>query len=276
MFTETHRKWRLLYIRLRILWKYRAQFRVHKQTIKLAEKLLKQEAIVWNPNDLFLILGICIMAMTIHKMQSIRLLCGKGLGKDAAILLRVLFEDIVNFNYIDNDKKRIKDFMDYDTWERLKISKWAPRHILGDPVKFAARVAELEQMWNQVKHKYTYATGKRKGEVFSTWSGKTLLEIAKELKGEQHYNFLYRYLSSFVHFTSTTFNEYVLGAEKGHVVLEVGLSQQFIPEVLISSSAIVLDSLIRVINVHYKLGLDKEIADLTQKVVSLKGSSRLA
>ncbi len=59
-------------------------------------------------------------------------------------------------------------------------------------------------------------------------------------------------------------------------VLEVGLSQQFIPEVLISSSAIVLDSQIRVINVHYKLGLDKEIADLTQKVVNLKGSSRLA
>lgn len=276
MFTETHKKWKLIYIRFAMLWKYRAQFKAHKQTIKLAEKLLKQKAIVWNENDLFLILSICIMAMTITKMQSIRLLCRNGLGKDAAILLRVVFEDIVNFNYIDNDKKRVKDFMDYDTYERLKVSKWAPVNIMGNPAEYKARVSELEKIWDKVKQKYTYTTPNGKNKIFDRWSGKNLLEMAKELKGEGQYNFLYRYLSTYVHFTSTTFNDYVLGAEKNNIVIEIGLSHSFIPEVLISSSALVLDSLIKVININYKLGLDKEIEDSTKKVVSLKGSSRIA
>ena len=261
---------------LKIIWKYRAQFRVHRETIKLAERLLGKELMTWNDGDLFSILCICIMAMTAHKMQSMRLLCRNGLAKDAVVLLRVLFEDIVNFNYMDNDKKRIRDFMDYDTWERLKISKWAPKKTLEDSVKFAARVSELEQMWNKVKHKYTYTTGKRKGEVFDKWSGKNLWEMVKEVKGEELYKYLYKYLSSFVHFNSTTFNEYVLGAKKDHIIVEIGLSDQFIPEVLVSSSALVLESLIRVINMCYKLRLDKEIEDLSRKVLGLKGSSRLA
>src|SRR3989344_6245501 len=89
---------------LRIAMKYQKLFSFQRRSIKLGEKTLLDKSMHWKPTENFRNLCICMLAMSLTKMRSIHLLCKKGFAKDATILSRVLFEDLVIFNYIDNDK----------------------------------------------------------------------------------------------------------------------------------------------------------------------------
>ena len=265
------RRLKLLHLNLKISWKYRHYFSTCRKTIKLAERTLMSEPVAWRQGNNFLILSICVLAMTLTRMRSIYSLCKNGLAKDAVILLRVLFEDIVNFNFMDNDKKRIQDFMDYDSCQRLKLGKMvSSSKKIKDLDKFEERKTELEEIWSKVKHKYTYIDKKGRKKIFRTWSRKSLEDMAKELNAEETYNYLYRYLSMYVHLTPLTFNDYILGRNKKNVVVEIGLSERFIPEVLSTSSVLVIDMLVRVINEQYSLGLSEEIEELVEEIKNLK------
>lgn len=217
-------------------------------------------------------LSICLFAITLTKMRSIYTLCRSGLAKDAVIILRVMFEDLTNFNYMDNDKKRIQDFIDFDPYQRMRISKWisADQRAKIDVDKLAKREKELQEQWDKVKQRFTYKDKNGNEKVFKNWSHKSLEEMAKECKGEETYNYLYRYLSTYVHLTPTTFNDYILGKEKNNVVVEIGASEQLITAVLATASILTTDALVKVVNQHYSLGLDKEIEGLAQKIKSLK------
>lgn len=268
-------KLKLLKLKIRISFKYRSYFLLNKKSVELAEKALASDPIVWDQEDDFLKLSICLLAITLTKMRSIYILCKNGLAKDAAIVLRVMFEDLVNFNYMHNDKKKVQDFMGYDSYQRLKLNKiiTLDKSAKFDGVKVSEREAELRKEWDKIKYKYTFINRKGKEEIFTTWCGKNLEEMAKELKWEVNYNYIYRYLSRYVHLTPTTFNDYILGMKKNHVVVEVGESERLIPEILATANIIIVDALVKVINQEYSLGLDRQIVSLEEKIKNLSSKT---
>ena len=89
---------------LKLRWRYKKLFLLYRRSIRLCEETLMSKPINWDENDDFLKLSICVLAITLTRMRSIYTLCKSGLGKDAVILLRVMFEDITYFNYMHNDR----------------------------------------------------------------------------------------------------------------------------------------------------------------------------
>lgn len=260
-------------VKLKIYCEYRKHFSAHWETIELGEKTLASEPIIWDDTDNFLKLCICILAISLTRARSIYFLCRNGLAKDAVILLRVMFEDIISFNYIHNDKSRLQDFLDFDTYLRLKIGEIA-KASKSEKVnieRLNERQSELEGRWGHIKSKFTYIDKKGKQQVYKKWTrNKTLEEISKELKAEETYNYLYRYLSNYVHLSPISFSDYVLGRDQKGVIIEKGASLHFIPEVLATSAILFLDALIKVINTEYSIGLDNEINKLTEEIKKLK------
>jgi hypothetical protein len=126
--------------------------------------------------------------------QSIRLLCSKKLSEDADILLRSLFEAVVNLKYISLDwQKRIELFIGYDYVQRQKLLD--KLKTLGDPL--ADRILQSSpEVVREVLDEYS----KLKDDYPNTlrWSGKSIEAMAKDVGLEKHY-IIYRLLSDHVH-----------------------------------------------------------------------------
>jgi hypothetical protein len=206
------------------------------------------------------------MAIGLTRLRSIHSLCKGGLGKDALILLRVLLEDTVTFNYIHNDKRRVKDFIDFDHYQRLRLVRNISTKHIENKEKFDARTDELKQLWGSVKDRFL----NKEGRIFDTWSGKNLRVMAQEVGGEEVYDLLYRYASDYVHLNSITLNSYVVSRDSKGVTVEIGTSHYLVPEVIITTCVIMVDSIIKTINDEYRVGFDSEIVSVSKEIEGLK------
>jgi hypothetical protein len=263
---------RLASFRLKIKFrtKYRDHFFIYKEVLSLSESCLKDKKVFWDEADNFSMLSICLLAITLTKMRSIYSLCYNGFAKDAALILRVMFEDLVNFKYMYENKSLVQDFMDYDIYLRLNIGKIIEARPDIDKGKFSSRGVELQKKWDNVRHRYTYINKKGKELIFTNWSGKSLEERARLIGQSETYDYLYRFLSNtYVHLSPVSFNDYILGYNpKRGVVVETGISEELINKVLITVLALSVDLLLGPINKEYSLGLDNEIKDLEDRIRS--------
>jgi hypothetical protein len=126
--------------------------------------------------------------------QSIRLLCSKKLSEDADILLRSLFEVVVNLKYISMDwQKRIELFIGYDYVQRQKLLD--KLKTLGDPLadkilqSSPEVVREVLNVYSKLRDDYPNML---------RWSNKSIEAMAKDVGLEKHY-IIYRVLSDHVH-----------------------------------------------------------------------------
>lgn len=261
------RELKLLYLKIKLRWKYRERFILHKKCILLGEKTLNRP-LVWKEQDNFSKLCICVLAVNLTRMQSIYALCRGGLTRDAIILLRVMFEDLMNLNYMREDKTRIQDFIDFYSRLRLDLCKMLEEwDKISDPQKWKQERMKLQNLWDSVKQKFIYTDKNGKQRIFKDWRrGKNLEQISKELGAEEIYNPLYRYLSNYVHTTPIVFNDYVSGMDKNMLGVEPGVNEKFVPEAMRISSVLFLDVLLKAISQEYSLGIEKEIEKLVKKI----------
>src|SRR5207249_1502989 len=128
---------------------------------KLALRIMQHERDVWDEADDFSKSVVLFSAKTMQHLKSIRLLCRKGLAKEAILPLRALFEDLVTLKYMQNDKARVKDFVDFDRYERFQLGERLLKSglKLDDREKSETRQRELGQQWNEVKHRFTQKNG---------------------------------------------------------------------------------------------------------------------
>ena len=131
-------------------------------------------------------------------------LCNQCFVQDGGILLRSLFENLVNLLYIyhSDTEKRIKLYIEYDHIARKhqidKMEKWLPT----DPDFLASMPDKKSTLdsYNKVKANYPHER---------YWSGKSIKQMAYGVELQYDYDVVYWFLSSLHHSGIRSSSEYV-------------------------------------------------------------------
>jgi len=256
-------KWLEILISLiRIRIKNRREFAVIRKTYRLARKVMRDQnnGLMWDESNNYSKVLIVFLVKNVHRLQSITLLCKRGLAKDAVPLLRGMFEEFIDLRYMSVNKTRVQDFIDYDIYQRYKIGRiLINKKDEGiDKNRVTTRNEALKCEWEKIKHRFTYKTKNRKEKVYKRWTRGDVRQICNEIGLGDMYDYLFSYLSIYIHSNPITINDFVLGRKGNNIVLEIGASPTLVPEVLATSSGIYLDML-RIADKDFEMGLDKMI-----------------
>jgi hypothetical protein len=225
---------------------------------------------VWDQDNHYSKVVIVFLIKSLHRLTSIQLLCKKGLAKDAVPLLRAMFEELVDLNYMSMNREKVDDFVEYDTYERYKMGRALIRSDSEniDRGRVTARNAELSSQWEAIKHRFTYTVNGREC-VFRRWTKQNVRELSEQVGLGSMYDYLFAHLSIYVHSSPISADDYVLGRSGDSVVLSVGASPKLVAEVAATSSAIYLDML-RIANMDFNMGIE----DLITSVEATLGEAR--
>jgi len=120
----------------------------------------------------------------------------QGLGEPALIIIRTIFEDMVNLTYISTEPERLTGlFLDFHILEKKKYIDYWEEAGLGDE-----EVGELKEVWEkQFQSEYERVLPNYPKRTY--WSGKNLKEMAAAVDSElaKTYSMLYPYISGFAH-----------------------------------------------------------------------------
>lgn len=271
-------KWLGASVSLVLIWiRDRREFSVMRQTIRLARKVMKNQdnGLAWEENNHYSKVIIVFLVKNLHRLQSIQLLCRRGLAKDAVPLLRSMFEELADLNYMGADKKRVQDFVDYDTYQRYKIGKnlltKTSENIDKERVK--SRTNTLEQEWNKIKSRFTYKSSDGKERIFQRWTRENVRQICEQVGLGETYDYLFGYLSLYVHSSPISGDDFVLGRSGNTVVLTVGASPVLVAEILATSSGIYLDML-RTADKDFKMNLDESLKPVEATLIAAQEARR--
>lgn len=163
--------------------------------------------------------------------QSIQVLCKTGFGRDALILTRSLFENLIIILYTFEDEKKTKE----------RITEWIlcgerKRKILLDAIereptdffnikgKWLQKKSEIQKSYEQLPERI------RKRQ---SWIDKGYEQLASKVGQEAEYIY-YRSLCDLAHSTSASAKGYVK-VEKNRVMIRVGPGKKAIPNALVFS-----------------------------------------
>ncbi len=121
--------------------------------------------------------------------------CREGFGEDGGVLLRSIFELLVNVYWISEKDvdERAREYVSYDHVLRKRIinnlEKWKPTNqkLLEKYFPIKDQVLKDFDELEETMKKRTY------------WSGRDLCAMATDVGLEYDYNFVYRYFSNVVH-----------------------------------------------------------------------------
>ncbi len=257
---EAVKRWaqiEVMLIRMRIA--NRNEFSIMEKTYRLAHQIMRDKSnnLVWDEADHFSKVIIVFLAKNLHRLQSIRLLCRRGLAKDALPLTRSMFEELVDMKYMAADKSRVQNYIDYDTHTRYKLGKMLEQYGSEgiDWPRLKKRNEQLEKEWKKIEHRYTYKSGDGKTRAFPRWTRENVRQLSEAVGLGSMYGYLYGHMSNYGHSNPMAADEFVQGKQGDNVVVEVGASEAFVPQVLATASGMYLDML-RVANEERQMKLD--------------------
>lgn len=213
---------------------------VYDATYSLAKKTgekLENNIELWGEVDSYKLVLFGYLAKNIHKMQSIRLLAENGFAKDAAALVRGIFEDLVDLKYMSDHPEVIVEFFNFDLYQRWKLKKNIPEGH-GSKKEVEDRGKELES--ELVKNKSRFSDLKS----HLTWRDKDLRQLSRNYKLEEVYDNLVSYLSNFIHSSPIALNHFVqVSANTATVKMQAGPSSEMVAAILLTTTVLVHDIL---------------------------------
>lgn len=165
-----------------------------------------------------------IKALKTH--ESILLLAQRGLGQDAAILARSIYEAAINALWMAKDlENRMQQFKDYEYISamnyRRSVRKWPGRdpdaHRLIEQ-DFSRDEAEVSRKAREAKKKWNL-TNK------PNWSGTSFKKMVDELQQGEWY-MMYQVLSDLTHSGVGAAREYIQQNPGGGVIIDFGPNHQ--------------------------------------------------
>lgn len=126
-----------------------------------------------RPDTVVIGLGYAILEDFLELM----LLCENGYGLGGAKILRGLYERVVTVAYISKYPTTANDFIDFDAVNRWKLFESLPEAVRK---QFFAEdtVNAHKREYERVRHRFL----NHKGDVRDKWSGKNLLDLAKDVQ----------------------------------------------------------------------------------------------
>ena len=170
-----------------------------------------------------------------HKThEAVLLLCERGFGQDAAMLVRTLFELAVTVAYIkkENSEYRAKRFLNYDWIIRKRMYDYAINHeeyksLLTEAAPEGG-IEELMRTANEMQKEYKY--DRRFG-----WSDKSIRGMAGDVNLLSIYDTVYGLHSNLVHSAPRTANDYVSSPDMQEFTVQTGQSEKWVEESLVTA-----------------------------------------
>lgn len=256
-------------VQLIIFLKYRKLFKIFKKTKRLLGKIHRKQKVAYDESNDFSKILIFFVAKIGTTTEAIHLLCKKGFGKDALVLLRTVFESFANFKYMHENKKEVQKFLLYELYEKKRMcrSLLDLETIPVNKQKITKQMTQLECEWRKVKHNFEYQDKKGKKQIMNSWSGKNLASICDKIGMKEEYDMLYRYASLNTNPTTSNALAYILGVtpNKKNITLEIGMSQKLVKQVLSSTTEYFL-LFLQIINEEYNLEFKDDIKLLLENL----------
>jgi hypothetical protein len=196
---------------------------------------------------------------------TIIMMCQKGFGPEASILLRSLMEQVVNMAWIGQEKpdQRAKLFVDYFHVAKKKLYENYDKHgrfphLTDVEKKLMESREEIEKLYDQVKSNYDDET---------RWCPNHVRTRAEEVCSSYDWDFYYWYFSFFVHSNAASQLEFVrrLGTQDIYVL---GPSDSMMDDVLFLSCKYLLLAF-DLWNKAFELGLHGLVQDFSLQLADI-------
>ncbi len=192
--------------------------------------------------------------------NSVMILCKHGNGQDAFILVRTLFELMLNTEYIfinDTDEKlELFNQFDWILRDRMltnALNNEKTTELLYKRLKDSG--VDLDDIKSKAEsHKKTY----KKGENPYNWAKKSIFKMAMETKLDETYKSLYELGSQFVHSNSRSITEYIKVGEEGELDFQTYGSISYTNESLIGNFECLLKILMW-LNKQFNLNIEDDL-----------------
>ncbi|OGH47879.1 MAG: hypothetical protein A3A51_00040 [Candidatus Levybacteria bacterium RIFCSPLOWO2_01_FULL_39_10] len=170
-----------------------------------------------------------------HKThEAVLILCERGFGQDAAMLVRTLFELAVTVAYIkkENSEYRAKRFLNYDWILRKRMYDYAIKNeeyksLLTEAAPEGG-IDELMRTADEIQKEYKF--DRRFG-----WSDKSIRRMAQDVNLLSIYETVYGLHSNLVHSAPRTANDYVSSPDEQDFTIQTGQSEKWVEESLVTA-----------------------------------------
>lgn len=147
--------------------------------------------LIWDVSGYDRVLQL-FFTRAVHAFQAIGLLAGEGLGTDAMILVRTLYEQVLNLLYIATDPDRLAEqYLDYAHYRNWVYLRFLRRHYPEAAARMDPEAVEnMRRQFLRVRKRYP---GGR------SWHGKTITELARLLRLDGTHETLYKITCDVAH-----------------------------------------------------------------------------
>ena len=160
------------------------------------------DAMLAGPFDLtsdYQRLAFAFASKSAKSYRAVLRLVENGLGEPALVLVRAVFDDLINLSYISTDPDRLaKLFLEFQLLEQKRyVDLWEESGLEGHVE--AEEIARLKAQWAVAKSDYEKVLPNYPKRTY--WSGKNVKAMAAAIDPElaKTYRLLYPYASGFAH-----------------------------------------------------------------------------
>jgi hypothetical protein len=229
--------------------------RLHQELIDLVDKKLSTV----NSVTLLCVFWSFVLVKAIKTQRAIILLCQNGLGEDAFMLDRTLFELMIISYYINLDEsgERLRRYVLYDHITRQQMYSYIgmAEELVNDPRATPKIFAEIEKNSNEAKKEFDYGTRR-------AWSDKSIENMAREVGRWEAYKTVYKLQCILSHSEARSMNEYIKDDGDGFLI-DLSPNENYIVQSLVSSFDFMYHILLGAFSV-YKWDTS-ELKDIEQK-----------
>lgn len=172
----------------------RSEFvQTHKKYLERLPDLQKAVAAAFSRNYPGKMTNADLIILSLSKLcwdgfGQVQLLCANRCGSGAFIVLRNMFENLVNARYLHAHPEMAERFMEFFFVQMRTVSNHIGEAKLPEDYKLL-----VENNFNQVRDKFSYKTSKGKEKRKTKWSDKSIVGMASEV-GLKDYIVLAYYL----------------------------------------------------------------------------------
>ncbi len=175
-----------------------------EEIAQLTNDAIQKSADLFEENnkvlDNHLLLAQFFLSKTVTSFYAVWTLCKNGYGQDAFIVLRTIFENLVNLSFVNQEPaKRVPLFIEYDY---IKAHKRLEDYESLYPEKSKEERIRQYIIARYEKVKDNYPNKNR-------WSRISLFDMAKSCELENYYYMVYRLGSVFTHGGSDSTQDYI-------------------------------------------------------------------
>lgn len=210
--------------------KYKKLFNLVIEVNAISHKIKNIATI--KSNDLREIVNSCLLIRMIDSYQSIYFLCEKGLTVDASIILRMMLESLIIFNYVAKNKENLEKYINADLVIRIKKWKSIKNNELGiyDDIHEKVNPGVLQEICEIVK-----VEGIKKSSI---------REMANTIGLGHIYELVYRSLCDETHVSPRSLEKYVIMKEGNIIAIDGTPKIKEIEPVIVMSSLALLTAIV--------------------------------